>query len=87
MLQKELSRHRKNITKLIGMHANVTLERDKLRGQLRRAESQLSDCRLQCSALGNRVTRLESCKDQLEAIHKTQRMSAHARASTMHIDP
>jgi phage shock protein A len=86
LLQKELSRHRKNIAKLIGMHENVTLERDKLRSLLTSTVSQLSDCRRQCSALGNRVTGLESCKDQLEAIHRAQRLSAHVRASTLHVD-
>jgi hypothetical protein len=41
LLQKELSRQRKNIAKLIGMHADATLERDKLRRLLSRTESQL----------------------------------------------
>jgi regulator of replication initiation timing len=67
MLQKELSRYRKNIAKLIGMHSDVALERDQLRARLRRIEVQLSDCLRDKSALGNRVAGLESFRDQLEA--------------------
>lgn len=82
MLQKELSRYRKNLAKLIGMHAQVNDERDKLRVQLKKTELQLSDCRRESSALGNRVAGLESCRDQLEAIHKAQRMLSDASKMT-----
>jgi regulator of replication initiation timing len=73
MLQKELSRYRKNMAKLIGMHADVALERDQLRARLRKIEVQLSDCLRDKSALGNSVAGLESCRDQLEAMHKARR--------------
>jgi chromosome segregation ATPase len=82
MLQKELSRYRKNMAKLIGMHAEANDERDKLRAQLKKTELQLSDCRRESSALGNRVAGLESCRDQLEAIHKAQRMLSDASKMT-----
>lgn len=82
MLQKELSRYRKNMAKLIGMHAQVNDERDKLRAQLKKTELLLSDCRRESSALGNRVAGLESCRDQLEAIHKAQRTLSDASNMT-----
>lgn len=78
MLQKELSRYRKNMAKLILMHADIDLERNELRAQLSKMALQLSDCRRKSSALGNRVAGLESCRDQLEAIHKAQRVSAQS---------
>jgi regulator of replication initiation timing len=76
MLQKELSRYRKNMAKLIGMHADVALERDQLRARLRKIEVQLSDCLRDKSALGNRVAGLENCREQLEAMHKARRSLA-----------
>ncbi|WP_431746547.1 hypothetical protein [Pseudomonas sp.] len=39
MLQKELSRYRKNMAKLIDMHNDMTVERDMLRAQLRERNS------------------------------------------------
>ena len=75
LLQKELSRYRKNMARLIRMHAEASRERDNLRAQLRKTEIQLSDCRRESSALRNRVAGLESCRDQLEAIHKSLRLS------------
>ena len=82
LLQKELSRYRKNMARLIHMHAEANRERDNLRMQLRRVEIQLSDCRRESSALGNRVAGLESCRDQLEAIHKSQRISLTSSGTT-----
>ncbi|UZS69260.1 hypothetical protein [Pseudomonas syringae] len=82
LLQKELSRYRKNMARLIHMHAEANRERDNLRIQLRRVEIQLSDCRRESSALGNRVAGLESCRDQLEAIHKSQRISLDYSGTT-----
>lgn len=76
LLQKELSRYRKNMARLIGMHAETNRERDNLRAQLRKTELQLSDCRRESSALGNRVAGLESCRDQLGAIHEARRRSS-----------
>jgi chromosome segregation ATPase len=73
MLRKELSRYRRNMAKLIGMHSDVALERDKLRAQLRKIETQLSDCQREKSAIGNRIVGLESCREQLEAMHKARR--------------
>lgn len=86
MLQKELSRYRKSMAKLIGMHADVALERDKLRARLRKIEVQLSDCQRDKSALGNRVAGLESCREQLEAIHKARRDLAGRGAPTLRGD-
>lgn len=86
MLQKELSRYRKNLAKLISMHSDVTLERVNLRAQLKRTEIQLSDCRRESSALGNRVAGLESCRDQLEAIHKAQRFRVQSSTAALHTD-
>lgn len=87
MLQKELSRYRKNIAKLIGMHADVAVERDTLRAQLRKIEVQLSDCQREKSALGNRVAGLQSCREQLEAIHKARRSLASPSTPALHRDP
>lgn len=86
MLQKELSRYRKNMAKLIGMHADVALERDKLRAQLRKIEIQLSDCLRDKSTLGNRVADLESCRDESEAMHKARRGSAILGAPSSRAD-
>jgi chromosome segregation ATPase len=86
MLQKKLSRCRKNMAKLIGMHSDVALERDTLRAQLRKIEVQLSDCQREKSALGNRVAGLESCREQLEAIHKARRDLAGRGAPTLRGD-
>lgn len=86
MLQKELSRYRKNMAKLIGMHADVALERDQLRARLRKIEVQLSNCQRDKSALCNRVAGLESCRDQLEAMHKARRDLASSGAPVLRGD-
>ncbi|WP_296254913.1 MULTISPECIES: hypothetical protein [unclassified Pseudomonas] len=62
MLQKELSRYRKNLAKMIDMHNEVTIERDKLRVDLKQTEARLSGCLLELSSLGNRVAGLERCR-------------------------
>ncbi|MGA3679548.1 hypothetical protein [Pseudomonas graminis] len=86
MLQKELSRYRKNMAKLIGMHADVALERDQLRARLRKIEVQLSNRQRDKSALCNRVAGLESCRDQLEAMHKARRDLASRGAPVLRGD-
>lgn len=86
LLEKELSRYRKNMAKLIGMYTELKLERDDLRAQLRETERHLSDSRRESSALGNRVAGLESCRDQLEAIHKEQR-TLRCQRSDLQINP
>jgi chromosome segregation ATPase len=86
MLQKELSRYRKNMAKLIGMHADVAAERDELRARLRKIEVQLSGCQREKSALGNRVAGLESCREQLEAVHKARRVLASRKVPMMRGD-
>lgn len=86
MLQKELSRYRKNLAKLVGMHADAAAERDQLRARLRKIEVQLSDCQREKSALGNRVAGLESCREQLEAMHKARRSLAGTSARVLHRD-
>ena len=86
MLRKELSRYRKNMAKLIGMHSDRTLERDQFRAQLRKVEIQLSDCQREKSTIGNRVAGMESCREQLEAIHKARRNLASRGAPTLRGD-
>ncbi|WP_342655038.1 hypothetical protein [Pseudomonas sp. F3-2] len=41
MLQEELSRYRKNVAKLIDIHNEVTIERDKLRAELKGASERI----------------------------------------------
>lgn len=76
MLQKELSRYRKNMAKLIDMHKDVTIERDQLRITLKETETRLSDCLRENSSMGNRINGLENCRQQLEDLHKTLRIEA-----------
>ncbi|MFK3971217.1 hypothetical protein ACI2KS_10870 [Pseudomonas sp. NPDC087358] len=82
MLQKELSRYRKNLAKLIDMHGDVTVERDRLRVELTKTQARLSDCLRENSSLSNRIGGLEGCRDQLAAIHKAQREGPAAALST-----
>lgn len=79
MLQKELSRYRKNLAKLVDMHSTVTTERDKLRTALAHTQARLSDCLRENSAISNRIGGLEGCRDQLAEIHQAER----ERCSTM----
>lgn len=73
MVKKELSRYRKNLEKLVDMHSVVSVERDKLRAELIQTKSRLSDCLLENSSLNNRIGGLESCRDQMAAIHRAER--------------
>ncbi|AVX22770.1 Uncharacterized protein ALO42_01093 [Pseudomonas syringae pv. atrofaciens] len=43
LLRDEVDRYRKHVTKLIDMHNDAALERDKLRIKLRDADSRISD--------------------------------------------
>ncbi|KPB49738.1 hypothetical protein ALP73_01793 [Pseudomonas coronafaciens pv. garcae] len=43
LLRDEVDRYRRHFTKLINMHNDAALERDKLRVKLRDAESRISD--------------------------------------------
>ncbi|KPY92044.1 Uncharacterized protein ALO43_03375 [Pseudomonas tremae] len=43
LLRDEVDRYRRHVTKLINMHNDAALERDKLRVKLRDAESRISD--------------------------------------------
>ncbi|MFK3971799.1 hypothetical protein ACI2KS_13830 [Pseudomonas sp. NPDC087358] len=70
MLQKELSRYRKNMAKLIDMHNDAAAERDELRIELKRTAARLSSTLVENTALGNRNRGLETCREQLEAINK-----------------
>lgn len=79
MFQKALSRYRKNMAKLIDMHSDVSAERDKLRAELKETATRLSDTLRENSALANRIGGLESCREQLEEIHKAQRAVARPR--------
>lgn len=76
MLQKELSRYRKNLAKVIDMHSEVAAERDALRVGLKQTEARLSDCLRENSAMGNRIAGLESCRQQLADIYQGQRTEA-----------
>ncbi|WP_110949065.1 hypothetical protein [Pseudomonas bohemica] len=78
-LQTELVRHRKNQDKLIDMHNELAIERNSLRAKLKETEARLSDCLCENALMGNRIRGLESCRDQLEQIHKVQREEAHKR--------
>lgn len=78
LLQRDLARCRKNLAKLIEMHTCVSIERDRLRGNLKITEAQLSDCLREKALLGNRVAGLEGCRDQLNAILKAERRTKEA---------
>lgn len=80
LFQLELNRYRKNLAKLIDIHTDVTIERDKIRAELKQTEARLSDCLRENSSLSNRIGGLEGCRDQLEEIYKAQRES---RASVL----
>lgn len=82
MFQEELSRYRKNMAKLIDMHTDVTVERDKLRAELKETAARLSDTLRDNAALANRIGGLESCREQLEALHEAQRAVAQYRPPT-----
>jgi len=73
LLQKKVSRYRKNIAKLVDLNAEVTIERDSLRSELRHSQKRLSDCHVENSLLGNRVAGLERCRKQLEELHMANR--------------
>ncbi|TDV60108.1 hypothetical protein [Pseudomonas sp. LP_7_YM] len=76
MLQKDLSRYRQNQAKLIDMHNEVTLERDKLRIALKETEARLSDCLRENASMGNRIGGLENSRQQLEDLHEALRIEA-----------
>jgi hypothetical protein len=82
MLQKELSRYRKNMAKLIDMHNDAAAERDKRRIELKRTAARLSSTLVENTALGNRNRGLETCREQLEAIYKTRRERSAISPST-----
>lgn len=82
MFQEELSRYRKNMARLIDMHTDVSLERDRLRAELRETAARLSDTLQDNAALANRIAGLESCREQLEALHKAHRAVAYFRPQT-----
>lgn len=85
LLQREVSRYQKNVAKLIDLNAEVTIERDRLRSELRQSQKHLSDCYVENSLLGNRVAGLERCRKQLEEMHKVDRSHGSA-ASHQHQD-
>lgn len=74
LLQRELDRCRKNLAKLIDMHNVVSTERDRLRADLAKTTTRLSDCFRESSMLENRLAGLEKCREQLQAIHEADRL-------------
>ena len=79
MLQKELSRCRKNMEKLVDLHDKVSIERDKIREEFMQTSARLSDCLHENSFLKNEIGGLRECREQLEAIHKAKREESHQR--------
>lgn len=79
LLQRELARNRRNLAKLVDMHNQALIDRDRLRSDLAATTTRLSDCLRENSILGNRVSGLEVCRNQVEAIHKAERESSTAQ--------
>jgi len=79
MLQKELSRCRKNMEKLVDLHDKVAVERDTIKEEFTQTAARLSDCLRENSFLKNEIGGLRQCREQLEEIHKAMREESNKR--------
>ncbi|WP_296258449.1 MULTISPECIES: hypothetical protein [unclassified Pseudomonas] len=68
MFNEELSRYRKNMAKLIDMHAEASVERDKLRAELAAANAHISRMNNEAYERGRTIGALKGILSQREAV-------------------
>lgn len=68
MLNEELSRYRKNMAKLVGMHSDISVERDKLRAELTAANTYIAELRNDSYERGRTIGALKTILTQRDAV-------------------